>query len=99
MMDGMTMTISLELNGEIVETNASYVDDTKITMLEIDFSEILKNKETLELFKRNPPDNLDEMKAIVENIPGMKVDRHSTPTRWPTSSRIWIGFRSFKNRS
>ena len=74
MMDGMTMTISLELNGEIVETNASYVDDTKITMLDIDFSEILKNKETLELFKKNPPDNLDEMKAIVENIPGMKVE-------------------------
>jgi hypothetical protein len=74
MMDGMTMTISLELNGEIVETNASYVDDTKITMLDIDFSEILKNKETLELFKKNPPDNLDEMKAIVDNIPGMKVE-------------------------
>ena len=74
MMDGMTMTISLELKGEIVETNASYVDDTKITMLDIDFSEILKNKETLELFKKNPPDNLDEMKEIVKNIPGMKVE-------------------------
>ncbi|MEE9572510.1 MAG: hypothetical protein V3W20_05655 [Candidatus Neomarinimicrobiota bacterium] len=74
MMDGMTMTISLEFNGEIVETNASYVDDSKVTMLDIDFSEILKNKESLELFKKNPPDNLDEMKAIVENIPGMKVE-------------------------
>jgi hypothetical protein len=68
------MTISLEFNGEIVETNASYVDDSKVTMLDIDFSEILKNKESLELFKKNPPDNLDEMKAIVENIPGMKVE-------------------------
>jgi hypothetical protein len=74
MMDGMTMTISLEFNGKIVETNASYVDDTKITMLDIDFSEVLKNKESLELFKKNPPDNLDEMKVIVENIPGMKVE-------------------------
>ena len=74
MMDGMTMTISLEFNGEIVETNASYVDDSKITMLDIDFSEILKDKESLELFKNNPPDNLDEMKAIVENIPGMKIE-------------------------
>jgi len=26
------------------------------------------------LFKTNPPDNLDEMRAIVENIPGMKVE-------------------------
>ncbi len=74
MMDGMTMTISLEFNGEIVETNASYVDDSKVTMLDIDFSELLKNKESLELFKKNPPDNLDEMKTIVENIPGMKVE-------------------------
>jgi len=74
MMDGMTMTISLEFNGEIVETNASFVDGSKVTMLDIDFSEILKNKESLEMFKKNPPDNLDEMKAIVENIPGMKVE-------------------------
>jgi hypothetical protein len=74
MMDGMTMTISLEFNGEIIETNASYVNDKKITMLDIDFSEILKNKESLELFKNNPPDNLDALKVIVENIPGMKVE-------------------------
>ncbi len=74
MMEGMSMTISLEFNGEIVETNASYVDGSKITMLDIDFSKILKNKESLELFKKNPPDNLDEMRAIVENIPGMKVE-------------------------
>jgi len=74
MMDGMSMTISLEFNGEIVETNASYVDGSKVTILDIDFSEILKNKESLELFKKNPPDNLDEMKAIVENISGMKVE-------------------------
>ena len=74
MMDGMSMTISLEFKGEIVETNASFVDDSKITMLDIDFSELLKDKESLELFKNNPPDNLDELKAIVENIPGMNVE-------------------------
>jgi len=74
MMDGMSMNISLEINGEIVETNASYVDGSKVTMLDIDFSEILKNKESLELFKKNPPNNLDEMKAIAENISGMKVE-------------------------
>jgi hypothetical protein len=74
MMDGMTMTISLELNGEIMETNASFVDGSEVTMLDINFSELLKNKEGLELFKNNPPDNLDELKAIVENIPGMKVE-------------------------
>jgi len=74
MMDGMTMTISLEFNGEIMETNASFIDGSKVTMLDIDFSELLKNKETLELFKKNPPDNLDELKAMVKNIPGMKVE-------------------------
>lgn len=74
MMDGMTMTVSLEFNGEIIETNASFVDGSEITMLDIDFSKILKDKESLELFKNNPPDNLDEMKDIVKNIPGMKVE-------------------------
>ena len=74
MMDGMRVKISLLFNGEIVNTNATYVNNSEVTMLDIDFSELLKNKESLEKFKKNPPGSLDEMKAIVENIPGMKVE-------------------------
>ena len=74
MMNGMKVEITLEFDGNIVETNATYVDKSTVTLLSIDFDELLKSKESLELFKENPPDNLDEMMAIVENIPGMKIE-------------------------
>ena len=74
MMDGMSITISLVFNGDIVETNATFVDGSKVTMLDIDFSELLKNKNSLELLKKHPPKNLDEMKEIVKNVPGIKLE-------------------------
>jgi hypothetical protein len=74
MMNGMKIEIELLFNGNIVETNATYVDKSTITLLKIDFDELLKNKENLEQFKKNPPDNLDEMMEIVGNIPGMKIE-------------------------
>ncbi|GMR25324.1 MAG: hypothetical protein BMS9Abin39_0613 [Ignavibacteria bacterium] len=74
MMDGMSIVISLVFNGNIVESNATFVDGSKVTLLDIDFSELLKNKKSLELLKKHPPNNLDEMKEIVKNVPGIKLE-------------------------
>ena len=74
MMDGMKISISIELQGDIVETNASYVNGSEVTLLGIDFSELLKNKESLEKLKKHPPKNLDDMNDLVKNVPGMKLE-------------------------
>jgi len=74
MMEGMKVQISLTFDGDIVETNATYVDGSHVKLLDIDFGELFKNKESLEMLKNNPPDNLEEMKEIVENVPGMKIE-------------------------
>ncbi len=74
MMDGMSVTISLVINGDIVETNATFVDGSKVTLLDIDFGDLLKNENSLELLKKNPPKNLDGMKEIIKNVPGIKLE-------------------------
>jgi hypothetical protein len=74
LMEGMKVQISLSFDGEIVETNATYVDGSTVNLLDIDFGELFKNKESLEMLKKNPPDNLEEMKEIVENVPGMMIE-------------------------
>ena len=74
MMDGMRIKISLQLQGNIVSTNASYVDGSVVTLLDVDFSKILNNKESLDKLKNKPPNSLDEMEEIVKNIPGMKIE-------------------------
>ena len=74
LMDGMKIKISLQPQGNIVSTNASYVDGSDVTLLDVDFSALLKNKGDLDKFKKNPPKSLDEMKELVKNIPGMKIE-------------------------
>ena len=74
MMDGMRIKMSLQPQGNIVSTNASYVDGSEVTLLDLDFSKLLKNKKSLDKLKKNPPKSLEEMKEIVKNIPGMKIE-------------------------
>jgi hypothetical protein len=74
LMEGMKVQISLSFDGDIVETNATYVKGSIVNLLDIDFGKLFKNKESLEMLKNNPPDNLEEMKVIVENVPGMKIE-------------------------
>jgi hypothetical protein len=74
MMDGMRIKISLQPNGNIVSTNASYVDGSEVTLLDVDFSALLKNKESLDKLKKNPPKSLKAMEEIVKNIPGIKIE-------------------------
>jgi len=74
MMDGMRIDIALEFEGEIIETNATHVEGSKVTLLSMDFGEIIKNKETLEMLKKNQPDDIEDLEAFVEKIPGMKLE-------------------------
>ncbi len=73
-MEGMRVDIALEFEGEIVETNATHVEGSRITLLSIDFGKIVKNKETLEMLKKSQPDEIEDLEAFVEKIPGMKLE-------------------------
>jgi hypothetical protein len=74
MMEGMSMNITIQFDGEIVETNASYVDGSKVTLLGIDFGELLKDRDNLKLFKQKQPQSVEELKEMVEKVPGMKLE-------------------------
>jgi len=74
MMEGMRVDIVLEFEGEIVETNATHVEGSRVTLLSMDFGEIVKNKETLEMLKKSQLDEIEDLEAFVEKIPGMKLE-------------------------
>jgi hypothetical protein len=74
MMEGMSIQIAVEFAGEIVETNATYVEDSRLTLLEMNLSEMMKNKEEFKEFKNKEPDSIEEMKEFVEKFPGMKIE-------------------------
>jgi len=74
MMKGMSILVNIDVGGDIVETNATYVDGSKITMLKMDFSELLKNKDAVKMLKKNRPDSIAELKEFFEKFPGVKLE-------------------------
>lgn len=74
MMEGMKVDVAVEVDGEILNTNATYVHGSKITLFEMNLSEMMKNKEVFKEFKKNEPDNIEEMKQYLEMLPGLKIE-------------------------
>ena len=73
LMEGMKIEVSVEVEGEIVNTNASYVQGSKVMLFQMDLSEMMKNKEAFKDFKKNEPQNIDELKLYIEKLQGLKI--------------------------
>jgi len=73
-MEGMKIDIAVEVEGEIINSNATYVQGSRVTLFQLDFSEMMKNKEGFEEFKKNEPKNIEEMKKYLEKLPGIKIE-------------------------
>jgi len=74
LMEGMKINIMVEVEGDIESTNAMYVQDSRVTLFQMDFSEMMKNREGFEEFKKNEPKNIEEMKKYLEKLPGIKIE-------------------------
>lgn len=74
LMEGMQISVSIEFDGEITETNATYVEDSEITLLDVDFTKLLENEEKFEELKEKKPETLAEFKEIVKEVPGIRIE-------------------------
>jgi hypothetical protein len=74
MFDGMKIEVAFNFNDPIKETDASFVNGNKITLMEVDFSEVIKNKEILENLQKNKPETMEEFKKVIGDVPGIKVE-------------------------
>ena len=73
-MRGMHISMVVHVRGSIVETNAQYAEDSKITIMDIDFDKVIDNPEKLKELEaaeeKGPAATMD----ILRDIPGMKLD-------------------------
>ena len=74
MMEGMKIDIAVEVEGDIVSTNATNVEGSRITLFQMDFGEMMKNKEGFKEFKKNEPKNIDELKQYLNKLSGIKLE-------------------------
>ena len=80
MFKGAYLAILLDVEGTIKETDASFHDGNRITLMEMDFDKLLENEESLEKLAAADPQNTDEMKALMEDIEGVKLETNETFT-------------------
>ena len=73
-MKDMRVKIEIKIDGEITKTNATHVDGNTITLFDIDFAQLLSDKAKFEEFKKVNPNSFEEIKKLVKDIPGIKVE-------------------------
>lgn len=76
MFKGFKINIGLEVVGSIVKTNAEYVSGPRITLLEMDVESLLADEAKLKALqsKLGPNASLSEVKPLLKDIKGIKID-------------------------
>ena len=74
MFDGMKMSLYFNFKDGIDETDASFVDGSKVTLMEIDFSEIIKNKEVFKKFQGAKPETMEELRKLLVMLRELKLN-------------------------
>ncbi len=74
MFDGMKIAMSIEVQGDIIETNATHREGSRITLMEMDFSKLLQLPDQFKKFAQANATSLMDAKNLLKNILGIKVD-------------------------
>ena len=74
MFKGARMAVILEVDGNLVETDASFHDGNQITLMDIDFDKLLDDEEYLEKIADANPQSADEMRALMEEGEGIMIE-------------------------
>jgi hypothetical protein len=73
---GLRIGMAVEVEGTIVRTNSLYQEGARVTLLEMDFSELLSNEAMLRQLaaKQAQSWTLEEAKALLKDLKGFKVN-------------------------
>jgi hypothetical protein len=74
MFKDMKVNIALEVEGDIIRTNATHREGSKITLMEVDFGKLMENEEALKKINQLEPRNADEARKLLKDVPGLKVE-------------------------
>ncbi len=74
MFKDMKVSMAVEVSGTIQETNAEYQDGSRVTLMEMDFNKLLSDPEKFKKLAKENPKTLQESKALMKGIDGVKVE-------------------------
>ena len=70
--DGLKVAIDVDVLGTIVKTNSPYVQGSRVTLLEMDFGQLLTNDQLMSQI--GEPGSIEEAKQMLKNVKGFKVN-------------------------
>jgi hypothetical protein len=76
----MKVKISLHCEGAIITTNATYREDSTVTLIEMDFGKIMSNAALLHKLNTVKPQSMEETKALLKNVEGLKIEANNPVT-------------------
>jgi len=83
---GARIALTVEPSGSLVRASTPYVDGQRVTLLEVDLDQLLKDSDAL-IAKVQAAKTPDEVKAALKGVPGLKMslDREITIEFTPTA--------------
>lgn len=79
-MKGMKVSVAVEVEGTIVDTNAALREGSRVTLMEMDFDKLLTNQDVFKKFIGASPESLEEAKKMMKDIPGIKIEPNQEVT-------------------
>lgn len=74
MFDGLRVSSTLVIKGKVIDSNATYRNNSTITLAEVDFGKILDKPELLAQMAALQPGDQAGAMEMIKKLPGMKID-------------------------
>jgi hypothetical protein len=76
--EGMAISLYLDIDGEIISTDATAREGSRISLLEIKFDKILEDPEVFDSILTNQMETIEQMKAVIGAVPGLSMELKDT---------------------
>ncbi len=74
MLKDLRILIQVEVNGEIIETNATYRVGSELTLMQFDMGKILDNTKEFEFLKNQKVNSKQDLRELLDKIHGVKIE-------------------------
>ena len=71
------ISLVVETDGEIKETNANYADKSSVTLFDLNFNLLLDDPKKLEALKKVNPGDMQGVKDLLKDVPGVKIETNN----------------------
>jgi hypothetical protein len=74
MFKDMRIIVDVSVDGKIVQSDASFVDNSTVTLIDMDFNKIIENEDIFKTLTASDPQSLEETKKLIQSIRGIKAE-------------------------